>query len=318
MISDDIIHVTTDDAPVHGRTAYWQQKTAELLVSMDYADVADDELIASQRVVQRGPLRAVHLTCSPHVVERGWRLVKRYQKPSIFMCILINGEGFVYQGSKCAQMAPGDIVIYDVSRPYIHGFTTTAEHVTYDLPASEFYTRFGAWNEPAVVHLSAQFGTGAVASRHLANNARKLFKLAPHLPAETNSTQIWQAADNVMTALRPYSPAEDLRIATIRQFALDQLDNPDLSIHHLSNALGVSTRLIQRRFASLGTSFSDWLRLQRLEWAAALLANPSLSKVSITEIALECGFADASHFSRTFAKHFQCCPMAWRRERTRV
>ena len=35
MISGDIIQVSTDDAPLHGRTAYWQQKTAENLVSID-------------------------------------------------------------------------------------------------------------------------------------------------------------------------------------------------------------------------------------------------------------------------------------------
>ena len=274
--------------------------------------------MASQRMVQRGALRALHLTCSPHVIERGWRLVKRDQKPSIFMCVLIKGEGFVYQGSKCAPMTAGDIVIYDVSRPYIHGFTSAAEHVTYDLPAREFNARFGAWNEPAVVHLAAQFGAGAVASRLLANNARKLFKLPPHLRAEMTQSQIWQAADSVMTALRPCSHAEDPRGVTIRQFAMDRLDDPDLSIRHLSNALGLSTRLIQRRFASLGTSFSGWLRVQRLERAASLLANPSLRHVAITEIALECGFADASHFSRTFAKHFQTSPMAWRRERAGV
>jgi AraC-like DNA-binding protein len=38
------------------------------------------------------------------------------------------------------------------------------------------------------------------------------------------------------------------------------------------------------------------------------------TKDPLAQIALGCGLADQSHFSRLFKKHIGQCPQAWRRE----
>ena len=74
----------------------------------------------------------------------------------------------------------------------------------------------------------------------------------------------------------------------------------------LPRALGVSLRQLERRFvADLGVTLREYrlrLRLARAKW---MIENTDRS---ITEVALDCGFNDCSHFSRSFKSQFEQRP----------
>jgi AraC-like DNA-binding protein len=72
-----------------------------------------------------------------------------------------------------------------------------------------------------------------------------------------------------------------------------------LSRSHFSRAFRNST----------GSSPRDWIRRARLTRAANLLVQ---TDQSISQIALECGFADQSHFTRVFARTLGISPGKWR------
>lgn len=85
----------------------------------------------------------------------------------------------------------------------------------------------------------------------------------------------------------------------------------DLSLSELASECGLSQRHFGRAFKkSVGLSPHRWLTTLRLERAKGLLAD---TKLSLTEIALDCGFADHSHFTRTFSTAVGCTPGAWRK-----
>jgi transcriptional regulator GlxA family with amidase domain len=50
----------------------------------------------------------------------------------------------------------------------------------------------------------------------------------------------------------------------------------------------------------------------RVELFRSLLRQPSLSKISIAALAMQCGFADAAHASRTFRSFFGVTPRDFR------
>jgi len=54
-----------------------------------------------------------------------------------------------------------------------------------------------------------------------------------------------------------------------------------------------------------------WLLQKRLEYAALLLKNPTLN---VSQVALDCGFEDLSHFSRAFKDKFGTSPARYRKE----
>jgi AraC-like DNA-binding protein len=62
---------------------------------------------------------------------------------------------------------------------------------------------------------------------------------------------------------------------------------------------------------SVGMPPHQWLMMARIEEAQALLMR---TIDPLVEIALRCGFADQSHFTRVFARHVGVSPGAWRRK----
>jgi AraC-like DNA-binding protein len=54
-----------------------------------------------------------------------------------------------------------------------------------------------------------------------------------------------------------------------------------------------------------------WLLQKRLEYSAVLLKNPALN---VSQVALDCGFEDLSHFSRAFKEKFGRSPANYRKQ----
>ena len=54
-----------------------------------------------------------------------------------------------------------------------------------------------------------------------------------------------------------------------------------------------------------------WLVQKRLDYSAVLLKNPALN---VSQVALDCGFEDLSHFSRAFKEKFGTSPVNYRKE----
>ena len=83
-----------------------------------------------------------------------------------------------------------------------------------------------------------------------------------------------------------------------------------MTVHELADYLRVSVRQLERTFQSRqGQSPSDFIRRVRISEGKRLLTNTDRT---ITQIAYDCGFADASHFTRTFHSVFGTTPTSLR------
>lgn len=75
-------------------------------------------------------------------------------------------------------------------------------------------------------------------------------------------------------------------------------------------ATGLARATLIRRFASeVGLSPKQWAGLARLQRASQALAK---GRPRLAELALDCGFADQSHFTRAFTAYAGVPPSAWR------
>jgi AraC family transcriptional regulator len=83
-----------------------------------------------------------------------------------------------------------------------------------------------------------------------------------------------------------------------------------LRVGEVANAVGVHPVHLARVFrAHYGMSVGAYVRILRLNWAAERLVG---SQDTIPQIALQAGFYDQSHFTRTFKCQFGCTPLAYR------
>jgi transcriptional regulator GlxA family with amidase domain len=97
-------------------------------------------------------------------------------------------------------------------------------------------------------------------------------------------------------------------IELIEQHALSPF-----TVRELARRIGSSTRQLNRAFTRITTERPGaiWRKI-RLNHAHWMLLN---THRSVTQIALECGFADSAHFSRWFRREYGEAPSAFRKSR---
>src|SRR5262249_16879752 len=70
-----------------------------------------------------------------------------------------------------------------------------------------------------------------------------------------------------------------------------------LSVNHVAEAVGLSTRTLQRRLHEEGTSLARLIAQVRLDFARRLLRDPERP---IRDVAIDLGYSDPAHFTRAF------------------
>ena len=107
-------------------------------------------------------------------------------------------------------------------------------------------------------------------------------------------------------------PVLDDRVRRAMLMMEQHLSDP-LSMEQIAGRLAVSTRQFERVFAATtGMSPNRFYRLLRLRYGLWMLKT---SKRSVTDVALEAGFADCAHFSRHFRELFGIKPSQVRKEK---
>jgi AraC-like DNA-binding protein len=101
-------------------------------------------------------------------------------------------------------------------------------------------------------------------------------------------------------------------VAARHSAALDHIvghfQDPELSLEAVARCQGISPRYLQHLMTSSGTSFTERVNELRLQRAFALLIEPHDSVRRISDVALEVGFSDISHFNRLFRARFGVSP----------
>lgn len=151
--------------------------------------------------------------------------------------------------------------------------------------------------EPAVENVDLQ--------RHVAEHLQDLVALA--LGGTTDAAAIAQTRG---------VPAARLREA--KTYVLRHLGQPSLSAAHVATHLGVTRRYVHMLFAAEPQSFSQFVLTERLARAHRLLNARGHAGETISAIAYAAGFADLSHFNRSFRQRYGCTPSDVRAARRRA
>ena len=133
------------------------------------------------------------------------------------------------------------------------------------------------------------------------------------LDAREQMTRLWRGLLALPRdrdwARRPDRRSSNLRIKTMMEYISEHYGEK-LTLEEIAQAGCVSPRECGRCFQeTLGTSPFQYLMDFRLRRACQLLAHTGLS---VTEIAVSCGFGTSSYFSRVFRERFDQTPRSYR------
>lgn len=134
------------------------------------------------------------------------------------------------------------------------------------------------------------------------------------------------ALQTIIKGLQPQNNIEIIpeqeELSTSDQELLDRLvdevrsnmTHGDISIETLASKLCITRGQLNRRIKSItGVTTQQYVLRIRLEHARLLLVDNK--ETPISEVALECGFEDATSFSRAFRRTFEKSPSQYRNER---
>jgi AraC-like DNA-binding protein len=125
------------------------------------------------------------------------------------------------------------------------------------------------------------------------------------------ATHVAQTYGGLMPVVRPVRGGlAPWQIKRAKEILCANLDG-SVSLEEIAQECGLSVSHFSRAFRiSVGMAPHNWLLKRRVDSAKSLLPN---GQMSLSEVALTCGFADQSHFTRVFTREVGSSPGVWRR-----
>jgi AraC-like DNA-binding protein len=102
------------------------------------------------------------------------------------------------------------------------------------------------------------------------------------------------------------------RLRALKDDIVRNLERRDLSAASLAIRHNMSMRSVQRAFEQQGTTFTAYLLDLRLKAMHQRLCDPRNAGCAISDLALDCGFGDMSHFNHNFRRRFGTSPSEMR------
>jgi len=99
-----------------------------------------------------------------------------------------------------------------------------------------------------------------------------------------------------------------VRLAAIKADIKANLTQQWLSLETLARRHGISPQYLRALFYKDGSSFSEYVRNQRLNHARQMICDPRLKEMRISDIAFVAGFGDLSHFNKAFRSQYGMTP----------
>lgn len=297
--------------------AEYRAAVGDAVVSLDVQAAAPSTFRGALCGQSSGDIHILGIAADAHSVHRTESLIRTKAQHYFKFTLVERGAGLIVQSGRETALGAGDMTFYDTDRPYslICADDTRVSVVMFpkdllalpaDVTARLTATKLGADSpvgaivRPFVASLSDQ--VQGLDSRTLRRMARGATDMISAL-----------IEDGIDMSRAP--SAHDALVRRVLDFIDENLASPELSPPVIAAAHFISVRHLHALFSDQGTTVSTVIRNRRLERCYDQLIDPRSAERSVTAVALDNGFVDAAHFSRTFRAHYGVPPSAIRPRR---
>jgi len=314
---------STQDLKARDQFGYWREVVCDAFVTLD-PQRRDDPAGGGQMFYgevdarQHGDIGVAEIRSQAQRVARSAREIGKSPTPCYFLNMQVSGAGYAAQANREAILAPGDFVIVDATRPFELAFNGRFQQLSLKFPTQMAAVALhGAEDILPGLFVNGQKGVGAVLSQYAATLATELADCDT-----TTGSYMMSRFIELLSQVPQADGALDLGhrqqkhralLGAIKTSLKVRLGDPDITPAAVAQKFGISLRSLHAMFAEDGSSFGRWLLAERLEGARRTLSAPNQQSRSIADIAYAWGFADQSHFGRTFRQRFDQSPREYQR-----
>jgi AraC-like DNA-binding protein/mannose-6-phosphate isomerase-like protein (cupin superfamily) len=232
------------------------------------------------------------------------------------MVMLLSGDYLMQQNGRDVLLQPGDMTLYDATRPHrVHCQGESTEVIYLSIPRTVFRDRVSGIDSCTALRIPGRQGIGYIAANFLRSSVTHADQLRPH--------EFFSLAEHALdllalavTSVRPgdfsLSRSRSVSLNMIKTFIEQNLRDTGLDTDLIVRHAGLSARYINTLFEDEGTSLMRYVWKRRLENCRKELQNPLYAGYRLSDIAFRWGFNDAAHFSRAFKQQFGCSPRQFR------
>lgn len=312
------LRLSTDDIPATERTGWLRDVICREYANVEVISPARQLLSQDLTIYPWDSLRLSIIRSSAIELERLPREPLQISQDAYFAVVLLSGHYVLEQDAKEVVLRPGDMTIYDATRPHRIHCPRDFTKLILSIPRSLLQTRMAGVERCIALPISGAEGIGAMASNFVRSSSRHAEQFAPH----EFSALADHALDLLTLALASVRPTDFTlsrsRAASrrrIKALVEESLADCELDASMIARQAGLSARYINALFGDEGTSLMRYLWKRRLENCARDMRDPRHAGDQISDIAFRWGYSDAAHFSRAFKQQFGCAPREFRRVR---
>jgi AraC family transcriptional regulator, positive regulator of tynA and feaB len=313
-MASSIVSLSTSETPAPRRPEYWAQALGTLCGRL-HADAFGAGTIDGHidyATIRR--LRLCQIEVSRHRIAHPASWTDLGGNPVIKVLFQTYGTSIFEQDGRRFVIAPGDCLIYDVSRPHVITSPALTKHHVVIIPRRLVEQRGVPLDQLHARQVSAREGAA-----HLAHDfVMSVFNEAPALSPDCEMQVAEALLDLVLLPFFSEScfrrSGREALTFRIKAFIRENLSDPDLSIERLSAALDCTKRYLHMSFADEGTTISGYIWQKRLEKCLEELELGPRSGKTLTDIAFSWGFSSSSHFTHLFKKRYGFPPSAIQRQ----
>ncbi|WP_424628299.1 AraC family transcriptional regulator [Bradyrhizobium sp. SYSU BS000235] len=307
-----VLKFSTDDLPARDRITIWREVFARSVVKVDLEPLGEGPF-RSESLVRVLPDVMVRSSSASAAVVRRTKPLVADGDDNLILSIIRKGQMFATQGNREVYLDNGGAYLWSNASTGVSRNPTAMDLVTISLTRRSLSAVVADLDSAVMRLVPASSDALRLLVSYVDILQKQTAPMTPDLLA-VSATHIQDLAALALGATRDATEAAKvggLRAARLQALKADiiaNIGNPELSLDAIAVRHNISPRYIRTLFNDEQTSFSDFIREQRLRRAYRMLSNPQLIDRNVSAIALECGFGDLSHFNHSFRRRFGATP----------
>ncbi|MBP6345359.1 MAG: helix-turn-helix domain-containing protein [Neisseriaceae bacterium] len=297
-----------------GNAHTWQNQITATYFPLTVALAQPQRFQGQLRSWPLGELTLSYLTSDAAAYQRDVEHIRQADADAAFLITLPVEAGAYYQQLRRHTMCRRQDFVLQLSyEPYCFDYRQANALWVLKIPHAVMRRylrhpeRYGALGFNGQTGLGALFGqyVQSIGAQYLAQNQALI---DPQLLSRQLLELFAQVANKDERILQSSeSSVRNAHLRRIEDYVAQRLDQTDLSPAGVAQACQISTRYLHDLFKDTGGTFNRWLLQQRLEKVHDVLSHQAVAQ-PLALLAYQWGFADPSHFSRAFKKHYGYSP----------
>lgn len=293
----------------------WNNALTDAFCPMSCSSLTNDNPISfngeiSSRLFNKAELAQV--SSGPVLVNRSKQDISRVSDAYYLIKFQMEGQGIVRHQNREARLGHGDFVICSSIEPYQLEFATDYKQTVFSIPQKVLQEMFQCPDDFLGIRMGNEFPTHGILSQFVYSITQRMHLL------EADSLQSMEAnlLHLLITSLKAEKKGKlkavetspELHLQRVKRFIGLHIKDYQLSVDYIAQAENISKRYLHMLFKDLNVSVSRYIQQLRLEGCYTDLTNLEFNNISTSDIALDWGFGDVSHFYRCFKSQYSLTP----------